>query len=107
MKLMLRILLVGGLFALLSFLFHPYTGHLNISLNGNQLTSPVAQVAAIPMLMGIFCFALLLAAFVFLGASTLILIFFIFAGFAGLSVMAPFLIPFMFVALLVYVALSD
>jgi len=106
-KLILRILLIGGLFAVLSFLFHPHTGNLNISLNGNQLTSPFAQLAAIPLLMGIFCFALLLGVFAFLGASTLLLIFFVFAGFAGLSVMAPFLIPFMFVALLVYVALSD
>lgn len=107
MKLILRILLIGGLFALLSFLFHPHTGNLHITLNGDELTSPISQTAAIPLFMGIFCFALLLAVIAFLGAGTLVLIIFIFFGFVGLSVMAPFLLPFMFVALLVYVALSD
>lgn len=97
-----KVILLGVLLIILLYLFHPVTGNMHMTINGEQVTGPLAELAAFPMSLGILVFSGLLAALIFLGAGTLFLVMMAIIGFTALFVFMPFLAPFIIVGLLVY-----
>lgn len=47
-KLIIKVLVVGAIIAILSYLFHPGVGQLSVMLNGEPVAEPLVRFAAIP-----------------------------------------------------------
>lgn len=70
-KLIMKVLIVGGIIAILSYLFHPGVGQLSVMINGEPVAEPLARFAAIPTLLVILLITSLLTVLLFLGVGVL------------------------------------
>ena len=50
-KLITNVLIIGGVIAILSYLFHPGVGQFSVMLNGEPVADPLVRFAAIPTLL--------------------------------------------------------
>jgi len=66
-KLMIKVLIVGLVIAILSYLFHPDVGQFSIMINGEPVADPLVRFAAIPAFLVIMLITGVLMLLLFLG----------------------------------------
>lgn len=66
-SLITKVLLIGIVIAVLSYLFHPDAGHILVSFNGQPVADPLVRFAAIPSFLVVLCLTGLLMLLLFLG----------------------------------------
>ena len=98
--LILKIVLLGLLLALLSYVFHPDGGHVSLTINGEPVTDPLARIAAVPAFLAILLLTGLLAGLVILGMSTFLLIGLVLLGAAGIALAVPTFWPVLVIVIL-------
>lgn len=99
-KLIAKVLIVGAVIAILSFLFHPGAGQLSIMLNGEPVADPLVRFAAVPTVISILILTAVMTVLLFLGVGVFMFLFAIFIAFIGIFIMAPYFWPVLVIMLL-------
>ncbi|MFA6051007.1 MAG: hypothetical protein WC762_00275 [Methylobacter sp.] len=100
-KLITKVLIVGGVIAMLSYLFHPGVGQLSVMINGEPVAEPLARFAAIPTLLVILLITSLLTVLLFLGVGVLMFLAAMLFAFAVCVIIAPYFWPVLVIIFLV------
>ncbi|MEC4748645.1 hypothetical protein [Methylomicrobium sp. Wu6] len=100
-KLIVKVLILGIVIAILSYLFHPDVGQFNLTINGKPVADPLIRFAAIPTFLAFLGIAILLSVLIFLGFS--LLMFLIALGFAltATVIIAPYFWPLLAIIFLI------
>lgn len=101
-----KILILGALVALLVYLFHPSVGQLNLTFNGEPVTEPVARLAALPTVLLVLIFTVVLSGLLFLGLGLILFPVALVLAFVGIVVVAPYVWPVLALILLIVVLMS-
>ncbi|MDD1612411.1 MAG: hypothetical protein LUQ57_04645 [Methylococcaceae bacterium] len=67
LRLITKVILIGAMIAVLSYLFHPEVGQLSVTINGQPVADPLVRIAAIPTFLLIAGLAVILTIMLFLG----------------------------------------
>ena len=105
-KLITKVLIVGLVIAILSYLFHPDVGQFTIMMNGEPVADPLVRFAAIPTFLVIMLFTGVLMVLLFFGAGVFIFMAAMFIVFVGLAVAVPFFWPILLIIFLIIVLTS-
>jgi hypothetical protein len=105
-KLIAKVLIVGAVIAVLSYLFHPGVGQLSIMLNGEPVAEPLVRFAAVPTFLFVMVITAVLMVILFLGAGLFIFLFAMFVALAGIFIMAPYFWPVLVIVLLTTLLLA-
>lgn len=100
-KLITKVLIVGGVIAILSYLFHPGVGQLSVMINGEPVAEPLVRFAAFPTFLVIILITSLLMVLLFLGVGVLLFLIAIFVAFAVCLVIAPYFWPVLVIIFLI------
>jgi hypothetical protein len=92
-KLIVKVLIIGVVIAILSFLFHPGAGQLSIMLNGEPVADPLVRFAAVPTVISILILTAVMTVLLFLGVGVLMFLFAMFIALIGILIMAPYFWP--------------
>jgi hypothetical protein len=104
-KLIIKVLAVGGIIAILIYLFHPGVGHLNITINGEPVADPLIRFAAIPTFLAVMGITCLLMVLLFLGFGVLMFLGCLFVALMATALIAPYFWP-MLVIIFLIIALT-
>ncbi|TRW89958.1 hypothetical protein [Candidatus Methylobacter oryzae] len=99
-QLIVKVLLVGAVTAVLSYLFHPNAGQLSILFNGEPVAEPLVRFAAGPTFLLIMVITGALTVLLFLGVGFFLFLFFMFAALMVIFIMAPYFWPVLAIILL-------
>ena len=99
-KLIVKVLIVGAIIAVLSYLFHPGVGQLSVVLNGELVAEPLVRFAAVPTFMLIMIITAVLMVLLFLGGGAFVFLFAMFVALVGIFIMAPYFWPVLVIVLL-------
>lgn len=105
-KLITKVLVVGLVIAILSYLFHPDVGQFSIMMNGEPVADPLVRFAAIPAFLVIMLFTGVLMVLLFLGVGMFIFIAALFIVFVGLAFAVPFFWPILLIIFLIIALMS-
>jgi len=105
-KLMIKILIVGLLIAILSYLFHPDVGQFSIMMNGEPVADPLVRFAAIPTFLVIMLITGVLMVLLFLGVGVFIFMAATFIALLGIAVAVPFFWPILLIIFLIIALMS-
>ena len=105
-KLMTKVLIVGLVIAILSYLFHPDVGQFSIMMNGEPVADPLVRFAAIPTFLVIMLITGVLMVLLFLGVGVFVFMAAMFIAFAGLAVAVPFFWPILLIIFLIIALMS-
>lgn len=100
-KLIVKVLLVGAVTAILSYLFHPNVGQLSILFNGEPVAEPLVRFAAGPTFLLIMVITGVLIVLLFLGVGLFLFLFFMLAALTVIFITAPYFWPVLAIILLV------
>ena len=100
-KLITKVLIVGLVIAILSYLFHPDVGQFSIMMNGEPVADPLVRFAAIPTFLVIMLFTGVLMVLLFFGVGVFIFMAALFIAFVGLAVAEPFFWPILLIIFLI------
>jgi hypothetical protein len=100
-KLITKVLIVGAVIAVLSYLFHPGVGQLSVMFNGEPVAEPLVRFAAVPTFLLVIVVTALLMMLLFLGAGLIIFLFAMFVALAGVFILAPYFWPILVIVLVV------
>ncbi|PKM10466.1 MAG: hypothetical protein CVV13_12925 [Gammaproteobacteria bacterium HGW-Gammaproteobacteria-3] len=100
-KLMLKVLMVGLVIAILSYLFHPDVGQFSIMINGEPVADPLVHFAAIPAFLVIMLMTGVLMLLLFLGVGVFIFMTATFIALLGIAIAAPFFWPILLIIFLI------
>ena len=104
--LIVKILLVGGFFATLIYLFHPAGGQFSVMINGEPVADPIVHLAAIPTLLAVLFFTVTLMVIAFFGAGLFIFLAALMFMMLGVFIVAPYSWP-VLVIIVVMIALMS
>lgn len=99
-KLIIKVLIVGVIIAILSYLFHPGVGQLSVTLNGEPVAEPLVRFAAVPTFLLIMITTGVLMVLLFLGVGVFMFLAAMFAALIGIFIMAPYFWPVLVVVVL-------
>ena len=105
-KLITKVLIVGLVISILSYLFHPDAGQFSIMMNCEPVADPLVRFAAIPTFLVIMLITVVLMVLLFLGVGVFIFIAAMFIVFVGLAVAVPFFWPILLIIFLIIVLMS-
>ena len=105
-KLMTKVLIVGLLIAILSYLFHPDVGQFSIMMNGEPVADPLVRFAAIPTFLVIMLITGVLMVLLFLGAGVFMFMAAMFIALLGIAVAVPFFWPILLIIFLIIALMS-
>jgi hypothetical protein len=105
-KLILKVLIVGAVIAVLSYLFHPGVGQFSVMVNGEPIAEPLVRFAAAPTFILIMIFTGMLMVLLFLGVGMLVFLFTMLAALIGVFIMAPYFWPVLVIVLLMVVLMT-
>ena len=100
-KLMIKVLIVGLVIAILSYLFHPDVGQFSIMINGEPVADPFVRFAAIPAFLVIMLITGVLMLLLFLGVGVFIFMAATFIALLGIAVVVPFFWPILLIIFLI------
>jgi len=100
-KLIVRVLIVGAVIAVLSYLFHPGFGQLSVIINGEPVAEPLVRFAAGPTFLLIMIITGTLMVLLFLGVGMFVFLFAMLVALIGIFIMAPYFWPVLIITLLV------
>ena len=101
-----KVLFIGVLVAVLVYLFHPGVGQLSVIINGEPVPQPWAGLAAIPTMLLVLGFSLLLGLLIFFGVGLFIFLGALFFACFGLILIAPYFWPMLVIIFLVIALMS-
>ncbi|MDO9270528.1 MAG: hypothetical protein Q7T96_15605 [Methylobacter sp.] len=99
-KLIVKVLIIGAVIAILSYLFHPGIGQLSVMLNGEPVAEPLVRFAAGPTFLLIMIITGILMVLLFLGVGVFMFMFAMFVALMGIFIMAPYFWPVLIIILL-------
>ena len=105
-KLMTKVLIVGLVIAILSYLFHPDVGQFSIMMNGEPVADPLVRFAAIPTFLVIMLITGVLMVLLFLGVGVFIFMAATFIALLGIAVVVPFFWPILLIIFVIIVLMS-
>jgi len=105
-KLMTKVLIVGLVIAILSYLFHPDVGQFSIMMNGEPVADPLVRFAAIPTFLVIMLITGVLMVLLFLGVGVFIFMAATFIALLGIAVAVPFFWPILLIIFLIIALMS-
>jgi hypothetical protein len=105
-KLIIKVLIVGLVIAILSYLFHPDIGQFNIMMNGEPVANPLVRFAAIPTFLVIMLITGVLIALLFLGVGVYLFMAAMFIAFLVIAIAVPFFWPILLIIFLIIVLMS-
>jgi len=105
-KLITKVLIVGTIIAVLSYLFHPEVGRLSVFINGQPVTEPIVRIAAIPTFLLILGLAIFLTIMLLLGFGVFMFLGALFFALVVCIILAPYFWPVLVVIMLVISVLS-
>ena len=105
-KLMTKVLIVGVVIAILSYLFHPDVGQFSIMMNGEPVADPLVRFAAIPTFLVIMLITGVLMMLLFLGVGVFIFMAATFIALLGIAIAVPFFWPILLIIFLLIALLS-
>jgi len=105
-KLMIKVLIVGLVIAVFSYLFHPDVGQFSLMMNGEPVADPLVRFAAIPTFLLIMLITGVLMVLLFLGVGVFIFMAAIFMAFLGIAVADPFFWPILLIIFLIIALMS-
>jgi hypothetical protein len=100
-KLMTKVLIVGLVIAILSYLFHPDVGQFSIMMNGAPVADPLVRFAAIPTFLVIMLITGVLIALAFLGVGVFIFMIATFIALLAIAIAVPFFWPILLIIFLI------
>ena len=104
--LFIKVLVIGLLIAVLSYLFHPEIGQFTFMMDGQPISEPFARFAAFPTFLAILALTCVFTLLVFLGIGFFILLGGMVLGLALLFVVAPYLWPVLAIVFIVIAIMS-
>lgn len=99
-KLIVKVLVVGAIIAILSYLFHPGVGQLSVTLNGEPVSEPLVRFAAVPTFLLVMMITGVLMVLLFLGVGMFMFLCAMFVALIGVFIMAPYFWPVLVVVLM-------
>ncbi|MGZ4953894.1 MAG: hypothetical protein ACXV8Q_02185 [Methylobacter sp.] len=99
-NLIVKVLIVGALIAILSYLFHPGVGQFSVMLNGEPVSGQLVRFAAVPTFLLIMIITGVLMVLLFLGVGIFMFFFAMFFALIGIFIMAPYFWPVLAIILL-------
>lgn len=105
-KLMTKVLIVGLVIAILSYLFHPDVGQFSLMMNGEPVADPLVRFAAVPAFLVIMLITGVLMVLLFLGVGAFIFMAAIAMSLVGIAVAVPFFWPILLIIFLIIALMS-
>ena len=100
-NLITKVLVVGLVIGILSYLFHPDVGQFSIMMNGEPVASPLVRFAALPTFLVIMLITGILMALLFLGMGVFLFIVATFVALLGIAIVVPFFWPILLIIFLI------
>lgn len=104
--LIIKVLLVGGLFATLIYLFHPAGGQFSVMINGEPVADPIVRLAAIPTLLAVLFFTGILTVLAFFGVGLFVFLAVLMFVLPGIFILAPYTWPVLVIVFITIVVMS-
>ncbi|WP_411728248.1 hypothetical protein [Methyloglobulus sp.] len=105
-KLITKVLTVGAVIAVLSYLFHPEVGQLSVMFNGQPIADPLVRFAAIPTFLVVMGLAVVLTILLFMGIGVFMFFGALFFALMVCFVMAPYFWPVLVIIFLIIALMS-
>lgn len=105
-KLIAKVLIIGAVIAILSYLFHPGIGQLSVTINGAPVADPLVHFAAIPTFVVVMAITGILTVLLFLGVGLFIFFFALFFAILGIGFIAPYFWPMLVIIFLIIILMS-
>lgn len=105
-KLIAKALVIGALIALLSVLFHPEMDALSLTINGQPISEPIAQLAVLPTFLLIMGLVVILTTLLFMGVGILLFFGVSIIALMACIMLAPYLWPMLLIIFLVIAVMS-
>ncbi|MDD5577684.1 MAG: hypothetical protein PHY16_00220 [Methylobacter sp.] len=100
-KLIKKVLIIGGIIAILSYLFHPGVGQLSVMINGEPVADPLVHFTAIPTLVAVIVITGILTLLLFFGVGLLIFFAALIFALLGIGFVAPYFWPVLLIIFLI------
>jgi hypothetical protein len=104
--LIFKVLIVGLLIAIGSYLFHPDVGQFSLMWNGEPVATPWLRFAALPTVLVIMLITGLLMVLLFLGVGVFLFMGAVFLALLGMFILVPFFWPILLIMFLLMAVLS-
>ncbi len=105
-NLITKVLVVGLVIGILSYLFHPDVGQFSIMMNGEPVASPLVRFAALPTFLVIMLITGILMALLFLGMGVFLFMVATFVALLGIAIIVPFFWPILLIIFLIIALMS-
>jgi hypothetical protein len=105
-SLITKVLIVGLLVAICSYLFHPDVGQFSLMWNGEPIATPWLRFAAVPSVLVIMLITGLLMILLFLGVGVFLFMGAVFLALLGIFIIVPFFWPVLLMMFLLMAVLS-
>jgi hypothetical protein len=96
-----KVLIVGLVIAILSYLFHPDVGQFNLMMNGKPVADPLVRFAAIPTFLVVMLITGVLMVLLFLGVGVFLFMAATFIALMGIAIAVPFFWPILLIIFLI------
>ena len=100
-KLITKVLIVGLVIAIFSYLFHPDVGQFSIMMNGAPVANSLIHLAAIPSFLVIMLITGVLIVLLFLGVGVFLFMIATFIALLGITIVVPFFWPILLIIFLI------
>jgi len=105
-KLITKVLIIGFLIAIGSYLFHPDVGQFSLMWNGEPIATPWLRFAALPTVLVIMLITGVLMVLLFLGVGVFLFMGSVFLALLGIFILVPFFWPVLLMMFLLMAVLS-
>lgn len=99
-KLIIKVLIVGAIIAILSYLYHPGVGQFSVMINGEPVAEPLVRFAAVPTFLLVMMITGVLMVLLFLGVGVFMFLCAMLVALLGVYTMAPYFWPVLVVVVL-------
>jgi len=104
--LILKTVILGGVIAVLVYLFHPGVGQFSLLINGEPVAEPLFRLAALPAFLLVLLFMGVLAVLAMLGVGMFIFMAALAFALLGVLLIAPYFWPMMIMICLIVLVMS-
>jgi len=92
-NLIVKVLLIGIIIAVLSYVFYPGVGQFSVMINGEPVADPLVRFAAVPTFLLIMIVTGMLMLLLFLGAGVFMFLCTMFVALISIFILAPYFWP--------------
>jgi hypothetical protein len=101
-----KVLILGLVIAILSYLFHPDVGQFSLMMNGEPVADPLVRFAAIPTFLVVLLITAVLMVLLFLGVGVFLFMAATFIALLGIAIAVPFFWPILLIIFLIIALMS-